>query len=382
MEQDDAPVSVRASWVASGEIGFPRMLTAIESAVRMVRLEMYMVRTSAIAEEFLAALLAAMKRGVHVRVLLDALGSGGLAEVFWRPLLDAGGEVRFFNPWGSRFYLVRDHRKLLVCDEDVAFVVGYNLAPEYEGDGIEVGWRDVGVELHGENLGILARKFDYQFLSAGDRLSRMIRFRQRNDEAEVALGAGIGLFSVGPGRGTGCFLRALMEEVNRSRDITLVVPYFLPPSRLRRILRRASRRGARIRLVLSARSDVPLAQLAARRLYSGLLSAGIEIWEYEPQILHAKLYLFDDVVFVGSSNLDIRSLHLNHELMVRMTTTEILDRARADVEDIVGKSRKVDATAWRISRSWGERFRERLAYMFLSRIDPWLTWRLLAKSYG
>ena len=120
-----------------------------------------------------------------------------------------------------------------------------------------------------------------------------------------------------PGRGASPFQTALYQDLAVAREVRIVSAYFLPTRRLRRDLLRVARRGGRVQLILAGKSDVLVSQLAARSLYRRLLKAGVEIYEYQPQILHAKLILSDGVIYVGSSNLDIRSLNLNYELMLR-----------------------------------------------------------------
>ncbi len=102
---------------------------------------------------FREALVRARERGARVRVLVDAIGSMLLSNHFWEPLQRAGGEVRVFNPMALRRVTIRNHRKLLVCDERMAFVGGFNISPEYEGDGITDGWCDVGLKIEGPLVG-------------------------------------------------------------------------------------------------------------------------------------------------------------------------------------------------------------------------------------
>ena len=125
------------------------MLEAIDSAKVSVRLEMYIFEDSPLGVKFRDALVRAAGRGARVMVLNDAVGSFGLSESFWEPLGRAGGEFRWFNPIKFGRMLYRDHRKILVCDDTRAFVGGFNIAPEYDGDGVTGGWRDLGMEVRG-----------------------------------------------------------------------------------------------------------------------------------------------------------------------------------------------------------------------------------------
>ena len=136
-------------WLATGKETFPAMLQAIDHAQRSISLEMYIFSPGNPGVVFQEALAHARRRGVAVRVLVDGLGSNHLPADFWKPLLAAGGEVRVFNPVALNRLGIRNHRKLIVCDERLAFVGGYNVAPEYDGDGVTNGWCDLGMRLEG-----------------------------------------------------------------------------------------------------------------------------------------------------------------------------------------------------------------------------------------
>src|SRR6185312_550642 len=140
--------------------------------------------------------------------------------------------------------------------------------------------------------------------------------------------------------------------------------------RLRRDLMNVARNGGRVQLILPAKTDVALSQFASWSLYRRLLRAGVEIYEYEPQILHAKLVLIDDVVYVGSSNLDPRSLRINYELMARFKNKQLVDEAKSFFDKDLKLCRKIELESWRKSRTWWKRMRQRWAYFILVRVDP------------
>src|SRR5438105_2722944 len=131
-----AVTSASFNWLCTGREVFPAMLAAIEAARQSVDLEMYTYGPGPLGERFRQALAAAQRRGVRVRILLDAFGSINLPSAFWKPLRSEGGHVRNFNPLTLNRFGIRDHRKLLVCDEQVAFIGGFNIASEYDGDGV------------------------------------------------------------------------------------------------------------------------------------------------------------------------------------------------------------------------------------------------------
>ena len=154
------------------------MLAAINGAQESVCLEIYFYASDSLGERFREALIRARQRGARVRVLIDALGSIGLAAAFWQPLRAVGGEVRHFNPLALDRLGVRNHRKLLVCDGRVAFVGGFNIASKYDGDGVTRGWFDLGLKLAGQLPGQLAVTFEEMFARAEFQHKRFIRLRK------------------------------------------------------------------------------------------------------------------------------------------------------------------------------------------------------------
>src|SRR5580765_2730598 len=150
-------------WLCNGQEVFPAMLSAIEAAKHSVCLESYIYAPGALGLRFLDYLVRARQRQVRVQVLVDALGSFALPSDFWKPLIETGGEVRWFNPLSLNRLGFRNHRKLLVCDGAIAFIGGFNIAPEYEGDGINCGWCDLGLRLEGPLVTELSRSFDEMF---------------------------------------------------------------------------------------------------------------------------------------------------------------------------------------------------------------------------
>jgi len=122
---------------------------------------------------------------------------------------------------------------------------------------------------------------------------------------------------------------------------------------------------------------VALSQLAGQSLYRRFLKAGVTIYEYQPQILHAKLIILDDVVYVGSANLDQRSLNINHELMIRFENKEVAGRAREVFQDTLKHSQQITRESWRRSRTIWRRMKQHWAYFMLVRMDPVIArWRL------
>jgi cardiolipin synthase len=351
---------------------FEVMFRAIDAARESIRFEVYIYRISPIGERFREALIRARQRNVRVQVLVDALGSISLPEKFWDPLLEAGGEFRWFNPLKFKRLGFRDHRKLLVIDNEIGFIGGFNVAPEYQGDGIKQGWHDLGMEVSPSIARELAASFDWMFKLADHRHRRLARYR-RSDIAKVIQTPDGELLTNAPGRGRHFLITSLLNDMNRASTLNIISAYFLPPRLLRRALTRAARNGRRVRLIMAGKSDVLLAQMACHHLYKGLLQAGVEIYEYMPQILHTKLYLFDDVIYAGSANMDKRSLLVNYELLVRVRNTELAREGMNFFETALTNCRRIEPAHWKSSRNFWNRLKERWAYFLLSRVDPYLT---------
>jgi cardiolipin synthase A/B len=378
-----AAMDITCNWLCTGDEIFPAMLAAIEEAKKEICLETYTFSAGSPGERFRDALVRARQRGLRVRVLIDALGSYSLPADFFQPLQAAGGEIRLFNPFEVTLFhpfalnrlSIRNHRKLLVCDDGVAFVGGFNIAPEYEGDGVKCGWCDIGLKITGPLAAQLASSFDEMFARADFRHKRFMRFRRFDAKKSITWPTEQILFG-GPGRGQSPLKRALRRDLQHARDVKIMVAYFLPTWSLRRGLTEVVRRGGKVQLILAGKSDVLLSQLAGRSLYRRFLKFGVEIHEYEPQILHAKLIIIDDVVYVGSSNLDQRSLNINYELMIRFQNAEVAKQARDVFNSSLRHCRRLELEEWRKSRTLWQKIKQRFAYWVLVRLDPYFARRL------
>jgi cardiolipin synthase len=287
-----AEASVRL--LDGGAEAYPAMLAAIRRARDEVFLEVYSFSPDGIGGEFIEALSAAARRGVRVRVVLDAWGSAPATPHVEAALADAGCEVSVF---GSVLGLLagrlrRNHRKILAVDGEAAFLGGLNIGDEY---GVpspvpgEVPWADVALELRGP-------------------VAAWLQGWARREHARSPPGP-VRVWLSGMG-GAGRLRRRYLKAFGVARERLLVAhAYFLPDRHVVRSIAAAARRGVEVKLVLAGRSDVALAKPATRRLYRKLLRAGVEISEWSRSVLHAKLAVVDgDRLLAGSFNLDPFSL--------------------------------------------------------------------------
>jgi len=356
-------------WLRTGNEAFATAREAMESARATIRFESYIYAPEPPGDDYRELLVAASRRGVQVRVLVDAFGSLMLPEDYWDTLRAAGGDVRWFNRMSLDRFNFRDHRKLLTCDETVAIVGGFNVAPVSLGDGVQSGWRDVGLRLAGPLVPELEASFDALFNLADFRHRRLSRFRKLRTGRMVQTSGGELLLS-GPGRGQNLIYRSLQRDLKGARTVRVIAGYFLPPPRLRRALTRVAHRGGTVQLILAGQTDIPLMQAATRSLYQRLMRAGVEIHEYQPQVLHTKLLLLDQAVYVGSSNVDVRSFRINYELMLRLTEPGVVREATEVFESHLRHSRLISPRDWRKARTFWAKLKERAALFLFTRIDP------------
>jgi phosphatidylserine/phosphatidylglycerophosphate/cardiolipin synthase-like enzyme len=351
---------------------FERMIQAIDDARSYILLEMYLVESGILADRFIEAFVRAAQRGISVRMTLDGFGSLGLVYTDRRRLTDAGVDLRVYNAVQLRKRLhnfLRDHRKLMLVDGQVAFVGGIGLTDEFGVMGPPgQPWRDLVVEIHGPVVADWQRAFAETWQRSGG-------------------GVMLPLSPVEPLPGEGARGRVVLSEawyrsdlanavaqriVGASKRAWVMSAYFVPSRRFRKALRRAARRGVDVRLVVPGPlTDHPWVRHAARRFYGKLLRNGVRIFEYQPRVLHGKMSICDDWVSVGSSNLDRWSFKWNLEANQEIDNAAFAEVAAAVFETDCGQSIELDRRRWP-RRAWVDRLQERLA----GTLDRWLDrWR-------
>lgn len=356
--------------LADGREAFAAMFGAIERARSHVFLEMYIFAADGTGRELRERLAAAARRGVRVMVLADAWGSWKTPEAFWEPLRAAGGSVRLFRPIRRGLLPFRNHRKLLLVDDAVAWLGGMNVADEYRvGNRRRPPWRDFALLVEGAEAARLHRPFLRMWVRAERPLTWRVLFPRRAQPDEEEQLGNIRFYASGPGERGRLALQTHREVIHAaSRHVDLAMGYFFPPGRILRELRRAIGRGAIVRLLVARHSDVPVMRWAARGLYGRLLRMGVQVWEYLPSMLHAKLAVVDDTVVVGSANLDLRSNRLNQEITAVVRDAAIAAAARREFEADLDRAEPVRLAAWS-RRSLFDKLRERLSYWLIARAD-------------
>jgi len=348
---------------------FPELLAAIDAARASVLLEMYLVRSGVIVNAFIAALTAAARRGARVCVIFDAFGSLGLARADRRRLLEAGVELRFFNPLQLRKRLgnlLRDHRKLLITDGCTAFVGGTGLTDDFAPGGARAPWREVMVRIEGPVVADWQRAFARTWRRGGAplELPPPAPYAPRTSAA--------GRLSLSEARQRSVLAHGVLRRLDTSTQRAWIMSaYFVPARRFRGALGRAARRGVDVRLLVpGARTDHPWVRYASRRFYARMLRSGVRIYEYQPAMLHGKVILCDDWVSVGSSNLDRWSLRWNLEANQEVADIGFANTAAALFERDFTVSRLISRRHWH-ERAWLDRIRENIAGAIDRYMDRW-----------
>lgn len=353
-----------------GKSALDAMAEVIQAAAQRVHLETYILRSDATGRRFLRLLAQRALDGVSVRLLYDAFGSLTLDEGALAELRDAGADIVAFNPL-RRFYprwfpRRRDHRKLLIVDGRVAFLGGLNIGDEYYAgpeDGPQ-GWRDTHLRIEGP----VVRDLEAVFLESWFRADGPdLPWGHLLDALPPACGdVRCAVVPDGP-----VYRRRMMRDLlvvglkSARQDIRLTTPYFVPDRRVFRSLVRAGERGVRVALLLAGRSDHPILRRAAHSLVPRLIEGGVEVWEHEHSVLHAKTAVFDDRwAVVGTSNLDRQSFQHSYEVNLVIESTDIANRLRTLFERDLQQSRRIDAHVLG-QRSWVERLLDGLSALVL-----------------
>jgi cardiolipin synthase len=350
---------------------FPAMFDSVDRAVSCVGLEMYIFADDATGREFRDHLVNAAKRGVRVMVMVDAVGSWSLPESFWDELRNAGGRVRKFRPVSRGMFLFRNHRKLLLVDDRIAYIGGVNIADEYfRGSPGEPAWRDNALEIAGSKVKWLRRSFDRMWMRAEMPFRKVVlSLRPGRRSREQPESGKLRFLESGPEDPMQPVRSAYRQLIGGAgRSIDLAMGYFYPNGRILRALKRAILRGVRVRLLLTQRSDVAVARWAARGLYGRLLRDGMEVWEYRPAMMHAKLAIIDNVVIAGSANLDLRSGRINNELVAVVHDEALARQARTDFEEDLKQADRISLEKWK-ERPLLQRIKERISAWLLARLD-------------
>ena len=343
---------------------FPAMIDAIDRAEHSVHFLTYVYWTGPIAEQMASALESAARRGVEVRVLLDAYGARQMKDEVVRRIRESGAQVEWFHPieWFQlRRLNNRTHRKVLVVDGRVGFTGGVGIAEEWEGDARHEGeWRDNHYRLRGPVVRYLQGAFAENWR---DATGEVLVGRAVYPELEQAGDARIVPLTTSPAGDMspiGFLYWFALGSANERVDIA--TPYFLPDETLADAIADAARNGVKIRLLVPGDlNDSALLRAASLGHYDDLIEAGVEIHEFEVSMMHAKTVIIDDRwAIIGSANMDNRSFELNDEIALLVEDTDLVRRLDEGFERDLERARQVELSEIEGRSGWS-RLKTRLA---------------------
>jgi cardiolipin synthase len=366
----------RVELFREGRSALDAMLAAIAAARHRVHLESYIFRADQTGQRFLAALAERARAGVEVRLLFDGVGSLGLPPAALAELRAAGGDAVAFNPlgriwprWAPRR---RDHRKILIVDDEVGFMGGLNIGDEYYsgapiGGGQRIPWRDAHLSIRGPAVSLLDAVFLESWFRADgpDHPETLLPV----PVAEAPGGEALGLLPDGPTYHRRRMRELLIRALERARTrACLVTPYFVPDARLRRALAEAASRGVRVDVLIAGWCDHPILRWAARARLPELLARGVRCYEFETAMMHAKLAVFDDCwAIVGTSNLDRQSLQHSYEVNLLAEGGELPHQLTRLVDEDLAVATAITLDGLS-ARLWWTRLRDRTAALLLGRL--------------
>lgn len=357
----------RLSFAATGPKALDRLCALIDAAISELRLFYYIFADDAVGRRVHDAIGRAAARGVAVWLMIDDFGSEATPDRFFAELEAVGVRLCRFHPRPGRRYLIRNHQKMAIADQDTAIIGGFNLEDKYFTPDPPDSWRDYGVEVKGPSVSHLARYYDALFQWSQDRRATLKGIRRLIHESSQKEGHVRWLIG-GPTLRPSGLVRALKADFQSARNLIMSMAYFAPnPGFLRRLGDIADR--GRATVITAARSDNITTISAARHCYKRLLRRKVDIYEYQKQRLHAKLIVLDDITYIGSANFDVRSLYLNMEVMLRVEDRAFATEIRQRMDEDLAHSERIDDARYRQMSGWWNRLRWTLAYFIVAVLD-------------
>ena len=349
------------------------LLGLIDGARHGLRLLYYIYSADQSGTLVYEALDRALDRGVQVSLLVDGFGLK-TPEEYFTPLVAKGLMFCKFHPTFGRRYLIRNHQKMAMADDEIVLIGGFNVEDSYFGTVEEGAWRDLGLLVEGPAAGRLVPYYDDLLrwsLTKGARIRDLNRLIHRYSENHGVLQWTLG----GPTRGLSPWATATSRDLLSSRDVEMIAAYFAPTWAMLRRIGRVGQKG-RARIITAAKSDNHATIAAARYTYKNLLRRGVEIFEYTPTKLHTKLVVLDDVVHIGSSNFDIRSLYLNLEMMLRVDDPDFAMMMRHYFEQEISACEQITSLVNRRRSGLLTRLIQALSFFLVTTADYTVTRRL------
>jgi cardiolipin synthase A/B len=340
----------------NGDQIFPAQLAAIRSARETITYAQYFYEEGSIGREIAEALADRCRAGVRAHILLDGFGTIQMPAEYRETITRAGCQVASFRPLSPLSLLAavgfgsankRNHRRILVVDGRIGFTGGSGVSPKWMGDGRTKGhWRDTDVRVEGPVVASLQGAFVENWLdTTNDVLGGESYFPRPPRPGSVFAQI---VRSSPAGGSFSMYTMFLLAISSARRSIYVTNPYFLPDARMTQALIDAPGRGVRVVVLLPGAIDNNIVRQASRSKFGELLKAGVEIYEYQAGLLHAKVMTVDGIwATIGSTNLDSRSFALNEELNAVVYHTTVVAQLEQVFAEDLKYSRKIEYQQWR-----------------------------------
>ena len=364
----------RLTFLPDGPDRLEALVALIDGAKSSLRLLYYIFAADASGDRVRDALVAATERGVAVSLLIDGFGSSKTPETYFKDLHERGAKFCRFLPSYGRRYLIRNHQKLALADDERVLIGGFNVEKDYFTPADQGGWRDIGLLVEGPAAARLVSYFDALIgwtLKKGSRIRTLRKIIHTYSETSGALQWQFG----GPMQRLSPWINSTCRDLARGSDVEMIAAYFAPPGGMLRRIARIGHHG-RARIVTAATSDNNTTIAAARFTYGRLLKRGVQVFEYQRSKLHSKLLVLDDVAHVGSSNFDYRSIYLNLEMMLRVEDEEFASLMRVYFEGELDDCLEITRALHKERSTLINRIKWALSFFVVSLTDYTVTRRL------
>ncbi len=342
----------------NGDHFYEAELQAISQAKKNINIEAYIFQEGEIARRFVEALAERARAGVKVKIVIDGLGSMGTKDSYFDDLKNAGGKFAWYHPvrWNTLpHYNNRTHRELMVIDGTIGFIGGAGIADHWykQTKKDQPRWRDTMVRVEGDVVPNLQATFAENWLeSCGELIAGPDYFPIiHHDRAQTAM-----IVNSMPSAGGSTRARVLMQSLIASahKSILITTPYFLPDESMKDELIRARKRGVQIKIITPGKkSDHMVTRSSSQRSYGPLLENRIQIFEYQPAMIHAKILIVDGVwSVVGSTNFDNRSFGLNDEVNMAVFDDQLATRLADDFSHDLAQSQQITYEQWAHRPLW------------------------------
>ena len=344
------------------------VLGLIARAKKSIQMFFYMFGDDATGREVRDALVAAANNGVHVQLIIDSFGSGNVSDRFFDALVEAGGCYHCFSTRKGLGYIIRNHQKILIADSAHALVGGFNITDDYFGRAGDNSWEDLGIIVSGVQAQKLSDYFEDLARASNNGKVRYRSIRNIIHQWRPGIGQVQWLLG-GPTNRISPWAITFKRSLEAGKRFDIVSAYFSPSQTILRRLAKAAKHNKGSRLVLAGKTDNNATIAAARLLYRYLMRRKTRIFEFQSRPLHMKLMVIDDTVYIGSANLDVRSMFINLEIMVRIKDAGLALHMRKLIDELVTQSEEQTRILLKARDSYWSRFKAALAYFLVNSVD-------------